>query len=654
MNGGTTASVTGASTATIQDINTTLLRASSTATATAGTSKLTTVNLQGTTGTVTIASDALTNLSIVDTATSTVTVNSNTGANTGALNLSIGNSGSSGSGNGVKVQQGNATSVAVTAVASPYAAKEATKNTNAAYLDLEAAKATSLSFGGSTAKIFLNSAAGDLAKLTTITANGSGALDLGVVSDFTKLTSVDASAASGKITLSVGPTIGVSNVDNHGLAIKTGSADDTVTLTGAISSGTDTAGNVVVQTVALGAGNDKVKSSSGSIGTGATVDGGEGTDVVASSLLNAGNASRVTNFELLGLDSSGTFDASLLVGATGLYALNGGGTYTGVTTSQGITFGENIASGTNTLTFSSTVTGTTSKADAYTITFAATAGTSATATSKDAISGSTLAIDGIEAVNIASGGTGFVANSLTLTAAAARTITVTGDQDLNLTLSSGTGNGVAPSSTNGNGVSLIDGSAMTGKFTISNANIVAPDGGVSTIKGGSGKDTITAALAKTIVDGGAGDDQITVSGEHATTLTGGEGKDTFILTSATASSNFATAPIITTIKDYDRTNDTIQIGDADPLKKFVPTTGNTFLEVLTAAFGGTSASPVSGGAAASSAVWFTYGGDTYIAKQDSTNTFGSGDIVVKLTGIVDLTTAADNAAGNTTGLVGGA
>jgi hypothetical protein len=108
--------------------------------------------------------------------------------------------------------------------------------------------------------------------------------------------------------------------------------------------------------------------------------------------------------------------------------------------------------------------------------------------------------------------------------------------------------------------------------------------------------------------------------------------------------------VITTITDYDRVNDTIQIGDADPLKKFVPTSGSTFNAVLTAAL-----DTANGGAALGSAVWFTYGGDTYIAKQDgSTNSFDGNDIVVKLTGIVDLTTAADNAAGNTTGLVGGA
>jgi len=240
---------------------------------------------------------------------------------------------------------------------------------------------------------------------------------------------------------------------------------------------------------------------------------------------------------------------------------------------------------------------------------------------------------------------------LTLTGDSVRTITVTGDQDLSLTLTATMGNGVAPSATNGNGVSLIDGSAMTGKFTISNANIAVPNNGISTIKGGSGNDAITAAKALTVVDGGAGNDTITVSTTVATTLTGGAGKDTFVLTSATANSTTAGSTIITTISDYNRTEDTIQFGDADPLLKFVPTSASTFTEVLTAALNG-SGTPA--GAAANSAVWFTYGGDTYIAKQDATATFGTGDIIVKLTGIVDLTSAADNAAGNTTGLVGGA
>jgi len=38
--------------------------------------------------------------------------------------------------------------------------------------------------------------------------------------------------------------------------------------------------------------------------------------------------------------------------------------------------------------------------------------------------------------------------------------------------------------------------------------------------------------------------------------------------------------------------------------------------------------------------WFQYGGNTYIVEDNSAGaTFGAGDIVVKLTGLVDLSTA---------------
>jgi len=646
MNGGATASVTGAASATIQDINTTLLKSSLAATAAPGTSKLTTVNLQGVTGNVGISSDAITTLSVVDTSSSTVTINSNTNANSGALNLSVGNS-------TVTVSASNATSVAVTGVAAAYAAITSTKNTakDPSDLTLTAAKATSVSFGGSS-KITLNSSS-TLTKMAAITANGSSDLVLGTITAFGKLTSVDASAASGNVTATIDDTIAATPATDYGFSIKTGSGKDTVTVAGNMNSGTDVNGAVIQNTISLGAGDDKLlflASSNGAIGSGATADGGDGSDLVSSKLLNAGNATRITNFEVLGLgETSGTYDATLLTGATGLQALATGGTYSGVKTTQGLTYANadgatGWSSGTIALTFPSAAT--TATTDSYTVTFAGTAASTATATAKTAIPGYTLTIDKIENVNIVSGGTGFVANSLSLDADAARIITVTGDQELNLTLVATVGDITANDSTNGMGLSLIDASALTGKITISNANIAVPFGGVSTIKGGSGNDAITAAKTKTVVEGGSGNDTITVSGEWATTLTGGDGKDTFVLTSATASSAYATAPIITTIKDYDRANDTIQIGDADPLKKFVPTSGNSLVEVITASLHAT------GGAAADSAVWFTYGGDTYIAKQDGSTGLGAGDIIVKLTGIVDLTSAADNAAGNTTGLVG--
>jgi len=402
---------------------------------------------------------------------------------------------------------------------------------------------------------------------------------------------------------------------------------------------------VIQNTISLGAGNDKLLfTTNGAIGSGATADGGDGTDIISSKILNASNATRITNFEVLGLaETTGTYDTTLLVGATGLSALDVGATYSGVKTTQGLTYATSLSSGTNTLTFPSAVT--TGTADAYTVSFDGTATSSATATSKTAFAGQTLVINEIENVSIVSGGTGFVANSLTLDGSEVRTITITGSQDLNLTLASSLG--VAGDSTNGKGVSAIDGSALTGKLTVSNANIEVINGGVSTIKGGSGDDAITAALTKTVVDAGAGDDTITVSASVATTLTGGAGKDKFVLTSATAGNNATTAPIITTITDYNRAEDTIELGDAVPFVKFVPTSGNSLIQVLTAAL---NASGTPAGAETSSAIWFTYGGDTYIAKQDGTGSIGTSDIVVKLTGNVDLSSGADNA--NATGLFG--
>jgi hypothetical protein len=651
MNGGTTASVTGATTATIQDINTTLLKSTIDATAAAGSSKLTTVNLQGISGNVGISTDAITTLSVVDTAATTkpvITINSNTNANTGALALSVGNS-------TVNVVAGNATSVAVTGVAAAYASTASTgKNASkdASDLDLDAAKATTVSFGGSS-KITLNSGS-TLTKMATITANGSSDLVLGTVTSFGKLTSVDASAATGTVTATVGATIAGTAATDYGFAIKTGAGKDTVTLSGSMTSGTDANGAVIQNTISLGAGDDKLLYvSGGAIGSGATADGGDGSDVVSSKLLNAGNATRITGFEVLGLgETSGTYDATLLTGATGLQALATGATYSGVKTTQGLTYA-NISGatgwsdGTTTLTFPSAAS--TATDDSYTVTFAGTAASTATATAKTSVPGYTLTINKIESVNIVSGGTGFVANSLTLKDAEARTVTITGDKDFTLTAGvSGTALGTAGDATThaGKGVSLIDASALTGNFTlVTNAYINVPLGDVTTVKGGSGNDDITVALTKSVVEAGAGNDKITVSAEVATTLTGGDGKDTFVLTSATASSAYATAPIITTIKDYDRVNDTIQMGTTDSLKKFVPTSGNTLVEVITASLHAT------GGAAANAAVWFTYGGDTYISHQDGSTGAGAGDIIVKLTGIVDLTTAADNAA-NATGLVG--
>jgi hypothetical protein len=93
----------------------------------------------------------------------------------------------------------------------------------------------------------------NLAKVATITATGSGAVTLGDVSTLhaaaQKLTSIDASASSGALTVKIGATDNV-----HGLSVKGGSGADSVTLQGSIGNTTTSSGTVVTTTVNLGAG----------------------------------------------------------------------------------------------------------------------------------------------------------------------------------------------------------------------------------------------------------------------------------------------------------------------------------------------------------------------------------------------------------------
>ena len=84
-------------------------------------------------------------------------------------------------------------------------------------------------------------------------------------------------------------------------------------------------------------------------------------------------------------------------------------------------------------------------------------------------------------------------DSLTLTADKATTVNATGAADLTLTMTGSTA------------VTLIDGSSMTGNLTVTSLNVT----GANAIKGGAGADVLT--------------------GSYLTALTGGAGKDTFVL-----------------------------------------------------------------------------------------------------------------------------
>jgi len=609
-NGGSTVSVTGSNAVTIVDINSTNLIPSTGVTAVPGVSKLATVNLTGLSGSTThsITSDAITTVSLSDTQTAeTISIlNSGAvGANSGAINFNVSNVGASTSTRAI-LSDATATTVNVGSAAASGTQQVGGSNINSAsksWITLTAAKAT------------------------TVNMNNSLSVDIGnVVTTSAKVGVINGAGATGSIATTIGAAT------EYGMAFTGGSGADTVTLTGDPSVTSTTKAT----TVGLGAGNDSLLNSSATTTfTGASFDGGEGVDTVAISLLTVGNASKFTNFETLGLDaSSGPRDVTILSGITGFKllsntAIGGGLTYTGATQSQSLTIGASMthAAGITAIDFGSTVTGT---ADAYTITFGGSGATTSTATSPTEIQAGVVTVTGIENITLVSGGANYTNNKIALSDVNARTLTITGSQATGVTIDPNSTLGTDGSSTSSAGISSIDASALTGKLTLNTTNIKTAFAGV-TVKGGTNDDSITitaqsAGLGRFTVDAGTGNDTIIV-GTAAATLTGGTGNDIFDATLAVAGSAFATSPVFTTVTDF-TAGDSIKMGTTTAVTagKTLITTATSLTGALDAALKGSSSVP-------GVPVWFTYGGDTYVAVDVDTDGLSTNDIIVKLVGV---------------------
>ena len=407
------------------------------------------------------------------------------------------------------------------------------------------------------------------------------------------------------------------------VTVASGAGNDTVSLKSAIAAGSS---------INLGAGNDKLLFATGgsiATSTSTTIDGGDGTDTLSANLVNAGNAAQFKNFELLNLDSTTGLDLALLTGntLTGLTmssAITTNATYQNVAVTQGLTIdfvGDNSAR-TNTLTFKD-VAGT---SDAYTITFA---GTQATAATSASVKAGTIVGAGIENVNIVSGGTN-TWNELVLgTNANARTVTITGARNLDIDF---VGFGTAGT----NGVSSIDGSAATGRLDINTTNVNVATAGL-TVKGGSANDTITLAQ-KATVDAGAGNDTITVSANGGT-ITTGAGTDTVDVKAAVLNTTDITTAVITTITDFTVGTDKLTFKNVGTE---VFTSTKVDVSTATALLGGTTnaldLALSADGSANAQIKWFQYAGDTYVVQDLTAGNAATTDIVVKLTGLLDLST----------------
>eukprot|EP01114_Cavostelium_apophysatum_P010786 TRINITY_DN24901_c0_g1_i1.p2 TRINITY_DN24901_c0_g1~~TRINITY_DN24901_c0_g1_i1.p2 ORF type:complete len:1271 (+),score=366.02 TRINITY_DN24901_c0_g1_i1:174-3986(+) len=223
-------------------------------------------------------------------------------------------------------------------------------------------------------------------------------------------------------------------------------------------------------------------------------------------------------------------------------------------------------------------------------------------------------------------------NTLNVDADAASNITVAGAGNLTLTLSADT-----------KAVTMIDGSAATGILTITT---LASDTAATTVKGGSAADVLTAMGANDVLQGGAGNDVLKVMGgvASAVTLTGGEGVDLFDVSGFTA----ANAGAAVSITDLTKGEKIKFVSDADA--DFVSSKVSLIAEATFDNYVTEAAKAADAATADHGIAWFQFNGNTFIVQDvNGDGAFNNGtDIIVKLTGIVDLSAASFNEVGQGT------
>jgi hypothetical protein len=183
------------------------------------------------------------------------------------------------------------------------------------------------------------------------------------------------------------------------------------------------------------------------------------------------------------------------------------------------------------------------------------------------------------------------------------------------------------------GLTTIDASLATGVLTVTAAGL-SP----TTILGGSGNDVLTASDLKDVLNGGAGDDRL-AGGTGLATMTGGTGNDTFVIST---NPNVNTYTTITDASAGDRIALVNRGIERFGKQKAVLADTAIFQDYANAVVnaGGNSSQDGYIG-------WFQYGGNTFIVESrhnaSTDPDFLNGvDVIVKLTGLVDLTDVALN------------
>lgn len=482
----------------------------------------------------------------------------------------------------------------------------------------------------------------DIAKASILTIAGAGNLVL-TAGTYTALTTFDASSASGNVTL----TAALATDDLY----KGGSGKDTLASVGATT-----------KDLTLGAGDDKATLSVANLGTGGSIDAGAGIDTLSMTSAHAVTASgdttgdtrletKISGFERLeiaaaAVNTAATYNLAAFDDIN--YVIYNGSAEDGNANVQTI---NNFASG-GTLHYKAF-------ADADDSTVANVAGAAVQTadvlnvrldvdTTAGVLAAGSLTLADVETVNISTQdgqtATTDVAASIhtmTLVATSAKSVAVSGNNGLNLT------------NTNNSAITKFDASGVVGdKATDTAANLAVTfvsdtTSAAVTMIGGAGNDTLTSDAASTKADslsggagndaltggagddtlvGGAGDDTLTGNG-GINQLTGGAGADSFVIGVATSKAAYST---IADLAEGDTITLAAGLGNAFTSTKVSLTSSATFNDYLDAA-----------SAAADTAKWFQFGGDTYLvgsAAADSSYTNGT-DTVVKISGLIDLSSS---------------
>lgn len=425
-------------------------------------------------------------------------------------------------------------------------------------------------------------------------------------------------------------------------------ADTTYTGGAGVDNVTVADANVAIaKAIALGDGNDTLTLTGGDILVPTvTLDGGNGTDTLAVAAAQAATdklsantnfAGKITGFERLELTGSLAASKTVALDKLGLtdYVITNG-----VDASQKLTL-DNLANNGTLVLKADTAAIDVNVKDAAT----GTADALNVVLSKDGVlAGGTLTAANVESLKITAtdpGTTAIATHTLTLKADKATALTVDGNAGLNLTLDAATVK-----------LASIDGSTMTGGVLTAAANGAV----VMTIKGGAGNDVLSAssgANAKAdVINGGDGNDTIT-AGSNGAKLTGGAGNDIFVLASAAAvTGGNKEANTYSTIEDFSA-GDLLQLAYHDGAAKVVTSFAKlgAALDAGTAVFSDyVNAAMVQAAATtagtAGDAVWFSFGGSSYVVVDSGTETTGvftgNEDLIIKLAG-VDLTNASWNA-----------